>query len=163
MIEKENEDYRIFLEVLEKLNVKIAKMIAKDGEGATKLIECRALNVPSERDGEIFAKSIICSNLVKTAFFGCSANWGRILDAVGYSGGDFDINKLQVCIGSSKGNIMVFKNGEPVKFSAGEAKDILSEDEVYISLDFNSGSHNVRCWGCDLTYDYIKINGDYMS
>jgi glutamate N-acetyltransferase/amino-acid N-acetyltransferase len=163
IIEKEDENYKIFLEALKKLNIEIAKMIAKDGEGATKLIECRVLNVPSEKDGEIFGKSVICSNLVKTAFFGCSANWGRILDAVGYSGADFDIDKLQVSLESSKGDILVFKNGEPVEFSADEASDILSEDEVSIILNFNLGNYNVCCWGCDLTYGYVKINGSYMS
>ncbi|KAA8668044.1 bifunctional glutamate N-acetyltransferase/amino-acid acetyltransferase ArgJ [Clostridium sp. HV4-5-A1G] len=163
VIEEEDGDYKIFLEALKKLNIEIAKMIAKDGEGATKLIECKVLNVPSEKDGEILGKSVICSNLVKTAFFGCNANWGRILDAVGYSGVDFDINKLQVSLKSLKGNILVFKNGELVEFSVDEAEDILSEDEVSIILNFNSGNYSTCCWGCDLTYDYIKINGSYMS
>ncbi|MEY7999970.1 bifunctional glutamate N-acetyltransferase/amino-acid acetyltransferase ArgJ [Clostridium sp. Mt-5] len=163
VIEEENDDYKVFLEALKKLNIKIAKMIAKDGEGATKLIECRVLNVPDEKEAEILGKSVICSSLVKTAFFGCNANWGRILDAVGYSGVDFDINKLQVSMESSKGNVLVFKDGEPVSFSNDKATDILSEDEVSIILNFNSGSCSVCCWGCDLTYDYIKINGSYMS
>ncbi|MHC6179842.1 bifunctional ornithine acetyltransferase/N-acetylglutamate synthase [Clostridium sp. JNZ X4-2] len=163
VIEEENDDYKVFLEALKKLNIKIAKMIAKDGEGATKLIECRVLNAADEEEAEILGKSVICSSLVKTAFFGCNANWGRILDAVGYSGVDFDINKLQVSMESSKGNVLVFKDGEPVNFSNDKAADILSQDEVSIILNFNSGSCSVCCWGCDLTYDYIKINGSYMS
>jgi len=163
IINEENEDYQVFLEALKKLNVELAKMIAKDGEGATKLIECKVKNVPGEKEGEILGKSVICSNLVKTALFGRSANWGRILDALGYSGVNFDINKLEVSMESSKGSILVFKNGNPVDFSIEKSVDILSENAVGIVLNFNSGNSSVCCWGCDLTYDYVKINGSYMS
>lgn len=163
IIDEENEDYNIFLEALKKLNIELAKMIAKDGEGATKLIECKVINVSGEKEGEILGKSVICSNLVKTALFGCSANWGRILDALGYSGVNFDINKLQVAMESSKGSIVVFENGNPVDFSTKKSTDILSENTVSIVLNFNSGNYSVCCWGCDLTYDYVKINGSYMS
>lgn len=163
LIDEENEDYKLFLEALKKLNIEIAKMIAKDGEGATKLIECKVLNVSSEEKGEILGKSVICSNLVKTALFGCNANWGRILDAIGYSGVEFDINKIQVTMKSKKGSVLVFEKGEPIQFSTKVATDILSEDVVDIIIDFNSGNCNVCCWGCDLTYDYVKINGEYMS
>ncbi|MFL0196360.1 bifunctional ornithine acetyltransferase/N-acetylglutamate synthase [Clostridium sp. WILCCON 0269] len=163
IIDEENEDYKIFLEALKILSIELAKMIAKDGEGATKLIECKVINVPGEKEGEILGKSVICSSLVKTALFGCSANWGRILDAIGYSGVDFDINKLEVLMESSKGSILVFKNGNPVDFSSEKSVDILSENTVGIVLNFNSGNSSVCCWGCDLTYDYVKINGSYMS
>lgn len=163
VIEEESEDYNIFLQALKKLNIELAKMIAKDGEGATKLIECRVMNVPGEKEGEILGKSVICSSLVKTALFGRSANWGRILDAIGYSGVDFDINKLEVSMESSKGSILVFKKGNPVDFSIEKSVDILSENIVNIVLNFNSGNCSVCCWGCDLTYDYVKINGSYMS
>ncbi|ADK15213.1 MULTISPECIES: bifunctional glutamate N-acetyltransferase/amino-acid acetyltransferase ArgJ [Clostridium] len=163
LINEENEDYKLFLQALKKLNIEVAKMIAKDGEGATKLIECKALNVSSEEKGEILGKSVICSNLVKTALFGCNANWGRILDAIGYSGVEFDINKIQVTMKSKKGSVLVFEKGEPVPFSVKEATDILSEDVIDIIINFNSGNYNVCCWGCDLTYDYVKINGEYMS
>ncbi|WP_333859859.1 bifunctional glutamate N-acetyltransferase/amino-acid acetyltransferase ArgJ [Clostridium sp.] len=163
VIEEEDEDYNIFLQALKKLNIELAKMIAKDGEGATKLIECRIMNVAGEKEGEMLGKSVICSSLVKTALFGRSANWGRILDAIGYSGVDFDINKLEVSMESSKGSILVFKNGNPVDFSIEKSVDILSENVVGIVLNFNSGNYSVCCWGCDLTYDYVKINGSYMS
>ena len=121
------------------------------------------MNVAGEKEGEMLGKSVICSSLVKTALFGRSANWGRILDAIGYSGVDFDINKLEVSMESSKGSILVFKNGNPVDFSIEKSVDILSENVVGIVLNFNSGNYSVCCWGCDLTYDYVKINGSYMS
>ncbi|WP_446898960.1 bifunctional glutamate N-acetyltransferase/amino-acid acetyltransferase ArgJ [Clostridium sp. LBM24168] len=162
-IEKEDEDYKIFSEALKTVTVHLAKMMAKDGEGATKLVECRVTNAPDENSAEILAKSVICSNLVKTAMFGCDANWGRILDALGYAGVDFDVNKVQLSIKSSKGKIEVFKNGYPTDFSEDIAKSVLSEDEVLILVNMNSGSCVVSCWGCDLTYDYIKINGSYRS
>ncbi|MBA5850407.1 bifunctional glutamate N-acetyltransferase/amino-acid acetyltransferase ArgJ [Clostridium sp. cel8] len=162
-IEDENEDYEVFLNALKALTIHLAKLMAKDGEGATKLVECKVVNAPKEKDAERLAKSVICSSLVKTAMFGCDANWGRILDALGYAGVDFDINKLKLSICSSKGSIDVFENGYPLNFSESMAKDILSEDEILIVVDMNSGSHIVSCWGCDLTYDYVRINGSYRS
>ncbi|MBV4441287.1 bifunctional glutamate N-acetyltransferase/amino-acid acetyltransferase ArgJ [Clostridium tyrobutyricum] len=163
VIDKENQDYQIFSQALNEINITLAKMMAKDGEGATKLVECKVINAPNEHDAEILSKSVICSNLVKTAMFGADANWGRVLDALGYAGVDFDINKLQLSMESSKGTIEVFKNGYPVDFSEDIAKQILSEDEILIIVNMNCGSCIVSSWGCDLTYDYIKINGDYRS
>lgn len=163
VIDEENQDYQIFLQALNEINITLAKMMAKDGEGATKLVECKVINAPNEHDAEILSKSVICSNLVKTAMFGADANWGRVLDALGYAGVDFDINKLQLSMESSKGTIEVFKNGYPVDFSEDIAKQILSEDEILIIVNMNCGSCIVSSWGCDLTYDYIKINGDYRS
>lgn len=163
VIDEENQDYQIFLQALNEINITLAKMMAKDGEGATKLVECKVINAPNEHDAEILSKSVICSNLVKTAMFGADANWGRILDALGYAGVDFDINKLQLSMESSRGTLEVFKNGYPVDFSEDLAKKILSEDEILIIVNMNCGSCIVSSWGCDLTYDYIKINGDYRS
>ncbi|AND84466.1 bifunctional glutamate N-acetyltransferase/amino-acid acetyltransferase ArgJ [Clostridium tyrobutyricum] len=163
VIDEENQDYQIFSQALNEINITLAKMMAKDGEGATKLVECKVINAPNEHDAEILSKSVICSNLVKTAMFGADANWGRVLDALGYAGVDFDINKLQLSMESSKGTIEVFKNGYPVDFSEDIAKQILSEDEILIIVNMNCGSCIVSSWGCDLTYDYIKINGDYRS
>lgn len=162
-IDEENKEYKIFLEALNALTIHLAKMMAKDGEGATKLIECKVINAPYEHDAETLAKSVICSNLVKTAMFGSDANWGRVLDALGYAGVDFDIDKIELTMKSSKGRILVFKNGYPVDFSEDKAKSILSEDEVTILVNMNSGFQTVSCWGCDLTYDYVKINGSYRS
>lgn len=163
IIEEENEDYELFLEALKKINVHLAKMMAKDGEGATKLVECKVINAPNEKDAETLGKSVISSNLVKTAMFGRDANWGRILDAMGYAGPDFDVNKLQLFIESKIGSVEVFKNGNPINFSEELAEKILSEDEILILANMNSGSYAVSCWGCDLTYDYVKINGSYRS
>lgn len=163
IIEDENEDYKLFCEALKKINVHLAKMMAKDGEGATKLVECKVINASNEKDAETLGKSVISSNLVKTAMFGCDANWGRILDAMGYAGPDFNINKLQLSVESKSGSIEVFKNGNPIEFSEELAAKILSENEVLILANMNSGSYTVSCWGCDLTYDYVKINGSYRS
>ncbi|MCH3963100.1 MAG: bifunctional glutamate N-acetyltransferase/amino-acid acetyltransferase ArgJ [Clostridium sp.] len=163
VIEKEDDDYYIFSEALSAVTIHLAKMMAKDGEGATKLVECKVTNAPDENSAEILAKSVICSNLVKTAMFGCDANWGRILDALGYAGVDFNVNKIELSIESSSGKIDVFSNGYPTDFSEDTAKSVLSEDEVLILVNMNSGSCVVSCWGCDLTYDYVKINGSYRS
>lgn len=164
LIEDENcKEYKTFKAALKFLTVHIAKMMAKDGEGATKLVECKVINSSSEKSAETLAKSVICSNLVKTAMFGCDANWGRILDALGYSGVNFDVNKLKLSIESSKGSVSVFENGNPINFSEELAKEVLSEDEILILVDTADGKYEVSCWGCDLTYDYVKINGSYRS
>ena len=142
----------------------IGKMlIASDGEGATKLLECNVFNANNEQNAKIVAKSVICSSLLKAAMFGADANWGRILCAIGYSGADVDVNKIDVSFKSLKGEILVCKNGAGVDFSEEKAKEILLEKEIEININLNSGNINTSAWGCDLTYDYVKINGDYRT
>ena len=162
-IVEKDESYYIFLEVLNNLNITLAKMIAKDGEGATKLIECIVSNCKCEKDAEILSKSVINSPLVKTAIFGSDANWGRILCALGYSGVNIDPNKVDLSFKSSVGEIEICKNGMPLLFDEVMAKDILLQDEITILINMNSGKHFSTAWGCDLSYDYVKINGDYRS
>ena len=163
IINKKDENYQTFLEALKFITISMAKMLAKDGEGATKLIECTIKAAKSEKDGVIFAKSIITSSLVKTAMFGADANWGRILCALGYAGLDFEPEKINVYFKSSKGTIIVCKNGASVAFDEDIAKNILLEDEITILVEMGLGDATVTAWGCDLTYDYVKINGDYRS
>jgi glutamate N-acetyltransferase / amino-acid N-acetyltransferase len=162
-IVEKNESYYIFLEVLNKLNITLAKMIAKDGEGATKLIECIVSNCKCEKDAEILSKSVINSPLVKTAIFGSDANWGRILCALGYAGVNINPNKVDLSFKSSVGEIEICKDGMPLHFDEVMAKDILLQDEITILINMNSGEHLSTAWGCDLSYDYVKINGDYRS
>ena len=138
-------------------------MIAKDGEGATKLLACTVTGAPNQETARTVAKSVICSSLVKAAMFGADANWGRILCAIGYSGADVDVNKIDVAFQSEKGTIDVCKNGASIPFSEGKAKKILLEKEIDILINLNSGEAKATSWGCDLTYDYVKINGDYRS
>lgn len=162
IIEKD-ENYYIFLEVLNKLNITLAKMIAKDGEGATKLIECIVSNCKCEKDAEILSKSVINSPLVKTAIFGSDANWGRILCALGYAGININPNKVDLSFKSSVGEIEICKDGMPLPFDEVMAKEILLQNEITILINMNSGEHLSTAWGCDLSYDYVKINGDYRS
>lgn len=162
-ITKKDESYYIFLEVLNKLNITLAKMIAKDGEGATKLIECIISNCKCEKDAEILSKSVINSPLVKTAIFGSDANWGRILCALGYAGVNINPNKVDLSFKSSVGEIEICKGGMPLPFDEVMAKEILLQDEITILINMNSGEHLSTAWGCDLSYDYVKINGDYRS
>lgn len=162
-IVEKDESYYIFLEVLNNLNITLAKMIAKDGEGATKLIECIVSNCKCEKDAEILSKSVINSPLVKTAIFGSDANWGRILCALGYSGVNINPNKVDLSFKSSVGEIEICKDGMPLLFDEVMAKDILLQDEITILINMNSGKHFSTAWGCDLSYDYVKINGDYRS
>lgn len=157
------ENYYIFLEVLNKLNITLAKMIAKDGEGATKLIECIVSNCKCEKDAEILSKSVINSPLVKTAIFGSDANWGRILCALGYAGININPNKVDLSFKSSVGEIEICKDGMPLPFDEVMAKEILLQNEITILINMNSGEHLSTAWGCDLSYDYVKINGDYRS
>jgi len=163
IITEKNENYQIFVEALKFITISMAKMLAKDGEGATKLIECTLHGAKTEEEGIIFAKSVITSSLVKTAMFGADANWGRILCALGYAGLDFEPENVNVYFKSSKGSIIVCKNGASVAFDEDIAKDILLEDEITILIEMGLGSASVTAWGCDLTYDYVKINGDYRS
>ena len=160
---EKNDDFNLFLEALTLLNIYLAKKIAKDGEGATKLIECTVKNAPSIENAEVLAKSVINSNLVKAAIFGSDANWGRILCALGYADIEFDPEKVDVRFESSAGEIVVCKNGLPTNFDESKAKKILLQDEIKILIDLKLGSCKATSWGCDLTYDYVKINGDYRS
>lgn len=162
IIEK-NEDYNLFLEALTTLNIYISKKIAKDGEGATKLIECTVSNANSIEDAETLSKSVVTSSLVKAAIFGSDANWGRILCALGYSGIDFDPEKVDVSFASNASEIIVCIDGSSVNFDEAKAKEILLQDEIKILIDMKQGLSEVTTWGCDLTYDYVKINGDYRS
>ncbi len=162
-ITEENEDYALFLKALHHVNAYLARMIAKDGEGATKLLECTVTGAPSKDAARTVAKSVICSSLVKAAMFGADANWGRILCAIGYSGVDLDVTKIDVAFQSAKGTIDLCKAGAGLQFSEEKAKEILLEKEINILINLNAGVAQATSWGCDLTYDYVKINGDYRS
>ncbi len=162
-IVSEGKDFDVFMEALNTVTVTLCRMIAGDGEGATKLLECNVFNANNEQNAKIVAKSVICSSLLKAAMFGADANWGRILCAIGYSGADVDVNKIDVSFKSLKGEILVCKNGAGVDFSEEKAKEILLEKEIEININLNSGNINTSAWGCDLTYDYVRINGDYRT
>ncbi|MBO5099418.1 MAG: bifunctional ornithine acetyltransferase/N-acetylglutamate synthase [Clostridia bacterium] len=163
VIDKKDENFEIFKKALNKITVSISRMIAGDGEGATKLLECRVINAKSKEIAKMVSKSVICSSLVKAAMFGSDANWGRVLCAIGYSGADVDVEKVDVSFESAKGVIEVCKDGAGVEFSEEKAKEILLENEIIINIDLNDGKGEATAWGCDLTYDYVKINGDYRT
>ena len=148
---------------VEGINESLAKKIAADGEGASKLLEVCVLNACSKEAAKILAKSVITSSLVKAAIFGKDANWGRILCALGYSGGEFDPDKTQICLKSGLGEIKIVENGVSTGYSESEATKILSADEVTILIDLHDKNFSATAWGCDLTYDYVKINADYRS
>lgn len=162
-IVEEKEDYEAFRQALYIVMMNMTKMLAKDGEGATKLIECECAGAPDLDTAILAAKSVISSSLFKCAVFGEDANWGRILCAIGYTPAEFDIDKVDVDIASKVGRISVCRHGSGVDFSEEEAKVILGEDEIFVKIDLNQGSAKAKAWGCDLTYDYVKINGDYRS
>ncbi len=162
-ISSEGEAFDIFKDALYQVMANLTRMLAKDGEGATKLLTCVCSGSPDLDTAIVVAKSVIRSPLFKCAMFGADANWGRVLCAIGYAEADFDINKVDVDLGSKVGKIAVCRNGAGVEFSEDEAKKILLEDEIDILVDLNSGSVSATAWGCDLTYDYVKINGDYRS
>ena len=162
-ITAEGEDFEVFMKALNSVTVALCRMIAGDGEGATKLLECRVSGAADEATAKTVAKSVICSSLLKAAMFGADANWGRVLCAIGYSGADVDVNKIDVSFRSSKGEILVCKDGAGVDFSEDIAKEILLESEIEILVGLNSGGYSATAWGCDLTYDYVKINGDYRT
>ncbi|MCI8368855.1 MAG: bifunctional ornithine acetyltransferase/N-acetylglutamate synthase [Clostridia bacterium] len=155
--------FKSFCAALNYCTVKLSKMIAKDGEGATKLIECRVVGADRKCSAKAVAKSVIKSSLVKAAMFGEDANWGRVLCAIGYAGVKIDVNAVDVSFSSKSGEICVCKGGYGVDFSEEEAKAVLSQDEVTILINLNTGSSSATAWGCDLTYDYVKINGDYRT
>ena len=162
-IETENDDYFTFVSALNAICEKLVKLMAKDGEGATKLVECQVSGAKTKEIAKVCAKSVICSSLVKAAMFGADANWGRILCALGYAGVDIDVNKVDVSFKSKGGEIAVCKDGAGIEFSEEIAKQVLIEDEVYIIVSLNDGECNATAYGCDLTYEYVKINGDYRT
>lgn len=156
-------DFDTFKSALYEVMANLTRMLAKDGEGATKLIECITSGAKDKDTAITVAKSVVCSSLFKAAIFGEDANWGRILCAVGYAQADFDINKVDVDLKSKNGIISVCKNGTGIEFSEEKASEILSADEIYVLINLNDGSEKATAWGCDLTYDYVKINGDYRT
>ena len=162
-ITEQNDDFKIFMKALNTVTVSLCRMIAGDGEGATKLLECEVGGAKDKQTAKTVAKSVICSSLLKAAMFGADANWGRVLCAIGYSGADVDVDKIDVAFKSKAGQIEVCKNGSGVDFSEDMAKKILSEKEIEILVYLNSGEQKSTAWGCDLTYDYVKINGDYRT
>lgn len=162
-IETENEDYEIFKTALYEVLMNLTKMLAKDGEGATKLLECTCAGAPDLDTAIAVAKSVICSPLFKCTMFGEDANWGRVICAIGYADAEFDIGKVDINLASEKGSIAVCRNGAGVEFSEEEAKAVLGADEIHIQVDLHQGNVEAKAWGCDLTYDYVKINGDYRS
>lgn len=161
--QKDSDSYKTFAQELTLLMTTLAKEIARDGEGATKLIECRCGGAPTEEIAEIASKSVINSPLVKSAMFGEDANCGRVLCALGYAKVDFPVDKVAVSLKSKAGSIMVCEKGNGLKFDEDKAAEILKEAEITIDVDLGLGDKEVTCWGCDLTYDYVKINGDYRS
>ena len=162
-ITSEGEDFDTFMKALNTVTVHLCRMIAGDGEGATKLLECRVTGASDEKTAKTVAKSVICSSLTKAAMFGADANWGRVLCAIGYSGADVDVTKVDVSFTSAKGTIPVCKDGSGIDFSEEKAKEILLEKEIVINVGLNSGEFTSTAWGCDLTYEYVKINGDYRT
>ncbi len=162
-ITKYGKDFDTFMCALNSVNVALCKMIAGDGEGATKLIECNVKGAKTEEIAKKVSKSVICSSLVKSAMFGSDANWGRILCAIGYSKCDVNVNKIDVKFISKGGEILVCQNGSGVEFSEELAKKVLLEREINIDINLNDGKATATAWGCDLTYDYVKINGDYRT
>lgn len=162
-IETENEDYEIFKAALYEVLMNLTKMLAKDGEGASKMLECTCEGAPNLDTAIIVAKSVIRSPLFKCAMFGEDANWGRILCAIGYADADFEIDKVDVDLASDRGSVAVCRNGAGVAFSENLAKEILGAEEIYINIHLHQGTSQAKAWGCDLTYEYVKINGDYRS
>ena len=162
-ITAESEEFEIFKAALYEVMANLTRMLAKDGEGASKLLECICSGAPDKDTAITVAKSVVCSSLFKAAMFGEDANWGRVLCAIGYADAEFDIDKVDVDLKSSKGTIGVCMNGSGIEFSEETAAEILSDDEIFILINLNQGEENATAWGCDLTYDYVKINGDYRT
>ncbi len=163
VIDAEGEDFNTFMQALNTINIQLCRMIAGDGEGATKLLECKVTGADTLDAAKKVAKSVVCSSLLKAAMFGADANWGRVLCAIGYSGADINISKVDVSFRSAKGTIAVCRNGSGVLFSEEIAKEILLENEIEILVGLGKGPYSANAWGCDLTYDYVKINGDYRT
>ena len=156
-------DYEAFVAALYKVCEKLCAIMAKDGEGATKLLACEVTGAKSTATAKLVAKAVIKSTLLKAAIFGADANWGRVLCAIGYAGADVDVSKVDVNFRSNRGLIPVCRGGAGVAFSEETAKEILMDDEITVQVALNSGSASAKAWGCDLTYDYVKINGDYRT
>lgn len=163
LIGEKDEDYIKFSNALSYVCIELAKLIAKDGEGATKLIECYVKGALDEKHGVKMAKEVICSSLVKTAMFGADANWGRILCALGYAKEPLETDKVDIAFESMKGYIEVCKNGMPLEFNEEKAKHVLSDSEITIIVDLKMGDAEASAWGCDLSYEYVRINGDYRT
>ena len=159
----EDENYEKFKKALYIVMSNMTKMLAADGEGASKLLECTCCGAPDMETAIIVAKSVIRSPLFKCAMFGEDANWGRILCAIGYAEAEFDISKVSVSLRSEVGSVKVCENGAGVEFSEDEAAKLLAKDEIFIDINLGQGEASAKAWGCDLTYDYVKINGDYRS
>ena len=159
----EGADLTAFMQALNTVTVHLCRCIAGDGEGATKLLECRVTGAADKATAKTVAKSVICSSLTKAAMFGADANWGRVLCAIGYSGADVDVSRIDVAFCSKAGTVAVCQNGAGIPFSEDEAKQILLQPEIEILVELNAGDAASTAWGCDLTYDYVKINGDYRT
>lgn len=162
-IDEDGEALAAFKEALSKVTISLAKKLARDGEGATKLIECRVKGASSDKQARAVSKSVIASDLLKAAMFGADANWGRVLCAIGYAPGDFSTDDIDVEMSSAAGRVRVCQGSRHKEYSEEEASKILAEEEIIISVDMHQGSGSAVAWGCDLTYDYVKINGDYRS
>ncbi|MCI8315050.1 MAG: bifunctional glutamate N-acetyltransferase/amino-acid acetyltransferase ArgJ [Lachnospiraceae bacterium] len=162
-ITEKDADYEMFCEALNFVNMYLARKMAGDGEGATALFETTVINAATKQDARILAKSVICSSLCKTALYGHDANFGRFLCALGYSGVTFDPEKVELYFESKTGKILIYKDGVATDYSEEEATKILSEPEVTVLVDMKMGTATATAWGCDLTYDYVKINADYRS
>ena len=162
-VTEEGEDFTAFMQALNSVTIALCRKIAGDGEGATKLLECEVTGAADLATAKTVAKSVICSSLLKAAMFGADANWGRVLCAIGYSGADVDVHKVDVAFSSPAGTVAVCKDGAGLDFSEEKAKQVLLEKEIEILVELNSGDAASTAWGCDLTYDYVRINGDYRT
>ena len=162
-VECEDADFAIFMQALNTVTVHLCRMLAGDGEGATKLLECRVSGALDEENAKTVAKSVICSSLFKAAMFGADANWGRVLCAIGYSGAQVDVARIGVSFRSAAGTVTVCENGAGIEFSEEIAKTVLTEREIEVLVTLGDGTAEATAWGCDLTYDYVKINGDYRT
>ena len=163
LIDSENEDYGLFYEALEAMCIQLARMIAADGEGASRLLVCKLTGAKDEETARVIAKAVICSSLVKAAMFGADANWGRVLCAIGYSGAEVDVTKVDVSFASKAGTVDVCKDGAGIPFDEDVAKKVLLENEVDIIVVLHDGEGHAEAYGCDLTYEYVRINGDYRT
>ena len=159
----DNDDFRTFMCALNTVNVALCRMLAGDGEGATKLLDCVVTGADTDENAKKAAKAVVCSSLVKAAMFGADANWGRVLCAMGYGGAEFDPGKVRVDFRSAAGAVTVCENGSDAGFSEEKAKAVLSGKEIVIEVSLGEGECSAEAWGCDLTYDYVRINGDYRT
>ena len=162
-IDEDGPAFRLFMRALNSVTVQLCRLIASDGEGATRLVECRVSGAKDVVTARKAAKSVVASNLLKAAMYGADANWGRVLCAIGNSGADADVDRIEVGFASAAGRITVCRNGNGVMFNEDQAHAILSCPEVEIQVDLHAGTDTAMAWGCDLTYDYVRINGDYRS